>query len=202
MRIFFGAVTLFVSLLLLPSPTDSWIVARALYGYARHGLKGFPGVSVCHRGSTTSLSSTDKGDESEGMPTSPAASSRRRPIRIRHGAFVANQQKQEEAQNVARFRLGEAAKDPTLLSNVTFKYASHNDTTTATLELAPTLVRGITEILKLERLTDIQAQTWPYALAGSSIVGRARTGTGKVWLLWLHSLSLQMSKMYPFLTAT
>jgi hypothetical protein len=181
MRIFFSAVTpLLVSLFLLPSPTDSWIVTLALHGHAHIGLLGRPWVGVCRHDSAISLSSTDNENESEGMSTSPVGSSRRRPIRIRHGAFVANQQKQEEAQNIARFRQEEAAKDPTLLSNVTFKCASRNDTTTAMLELAPTLVRGITEILKLERLTDIQAQTWLYALAGSSIVGRARTGTGKV----------------------
>jgi ATP-dependent RNA helicase MSS116 len=64
----------------------------------------------------------------------------------------------------------ETLKDPTLLTNL--KFAERPD-------MHPATKRAITEVMGLQSMTEIQAKTYAAALSGESVLGRARTGTGK-----------------------
>ncbi|CAJ1940154.1 unnamed protein product [Cylindrotheca closterium] len=70
----------------------------------------------------------------------------------------------------AQARHQEALQDPTLLSNTKFSDRS---------DINPALKRGITEVLGLQTMTQIQAKVYQEALSGDSILGRSKTGTGK-----------------------
>lgn len=76
----------------------------------------------------------------------------------------------ESRRREAQDRHQEALKDPTLLSNTKFSDRS---------DITPALKRGITEVLGLQTMTQIQAKTYQEALSGESILGRSKTGTGK-----------------------
>jgi len=89
---------------------------------------------------------------------------------LRRASSEAVQKSQENAAEIEK-RLQEALQDPTLLSNTTFA--------DPLLGLDPNTLRAVTETLGLQRLTDIQASTFPVAVTGKSLLGRARTGTGK-----------------------
>jgi ATP-dependent RNA helicase MSS116 len=108
-----------------------------------------------------------KGQE-EGKEASPPSSKRRRPIRIRRPSAATEQieSRREEAQA----RHEEALKDPTLLTKVQFSDRP---------DIHPSTKRGITEVMGLQRMTEIQAKSYAAALSGASVLGRARTGTGK-----------------------
>ena len=75
----------------------------------------------------------------------------------------------------------------TLLSDVQF--AKRTD-------LHPATKRALTETLGLTTMTDIQAKTYPVALSGKDVLGRARTGTGKTISFLLPSIErlLRMSE--------
>ena len=54
-------------------------------------------------------------------------------------------------------------------------------------ELHPVLKRNL-NVLKLERMTEIQCKTWEAASTGEDVLGRARTGTGKTVAFLLPAL--------------
>ena len=60
-----------------------------------------------------------------------------------------------------------AVQDPTLLSSLKFKDIE---------ELHPNSKRAITNVLKLESMTEIQSKTFKTAVQGTDVLGRARTG--------------------------
>jgi ATP-dependent RNA helicase MSS116 len=111
------------------------------------------------------LSSEDDYSSNEGGTSSR---SRRRPIRPQ--TSVTQQKEQEQRVSQAKVRHQEALKDPTLLSDV--RFSERND-------IHPATKRAIKEVLGHEQMTEIQAKTFAEALQGRSVLGRARTGTGK-----------------------
>jgi ATP-dependent RNA helicase MSS116 len=95
-------------------------------------------------------------------------SRRRRPPRpVRPSAST---EKIETRREEAQARHVEALKDPTLLTKIKFSERS---------DIHPATKRAITEVIGLQSMTEIQAKTYAAALSGDSILGRARTGTGK-----------------------
>ena len=98
-------------------------------------------------------------------------SSKRRIIRVRPTRPI-----QPEADTIPRVL---PIKDPTLLSETRFR--DRADLHTATK-------RALIEKMQLEKMTEIQAQTFGHAISGTSIIGRARTGTGKTLAFLLPSL--------------
>lgn len=105
----------------------------------------------------------------------------RRPLRqpIRRSSSEVEQQNQENAAETQK-RYEQALQDPTLLSNIPFD--------DPLLNLDPSTLRAVTRDMGLQRLTEIQAQTWPAAVTGQSLLGRARTGTGKTLAFLLPAL--------------
>jgi hypothetical protein len=152
-------------LLSLPFETKAWIIGKPLFGESH----------VCASWATSKrlrVSNKENHDDAGPQATNLPPSTRRRIQRpIRHQSSAAAQELQERARK-AQERHEEALKDPTLLTDTQFA--------DVVPELAPTTVRALTEILGLQRMTEIQAKTYPAAVAGKSILGRARTGTGKV----------------------
>ena len=84
----------------------------------------------------------------------------------------------------ARRRHEQAMNDPTLLTEV--KFSERNDLHSATK-------RAIVEVLGLQSMTEIQAKTYAAALAGESILGRSKTGTGKTLAYLLPALERLLS---------
>jgi len=83
----------------------------------------------------------------------------------------------------------ESLKDPTLLSTV--KFSDRTD-------LHPLTKRALTEIMGLQEMTEVQAKTFPVAVSGASLVGQARTGTGKtLGFLLPISERLREINVYP-----
>jgi hypothetical protein len=87
----------------------------------------------------------------------------RRPVTV-----VAQDRREQQQRAVQRSRI--ANNDPFLLSDVRWE----------DLSMAPASLRAVTELEGWERLTQIQARSWPHVLNGTSLVAKARTGTGKV----------------------
>lgn len=197
---------LLVLLLAIPHLCSAWILnySRSAAHVSR-GLSAFDALESVGRRPTSCfvlpqhslMSDSDSeprtmpsGDDNKNNASSSSANlplrkRQRRPL-LRHIPPIASQQKLEQSQTAAEMRQREAEKDPTLLTPFTFQSCSgsitsqDNTTTSTTLSLSPSLARALTEKLKLQRWTSIQAQTWPHAIAGRSILGKARTGTGKV----------------------
>lgn len=92
---------------------------------------------------------------------------------IRRGARVPSAGDQELASSPST-----ALQDSSLLSSTRFNEIAN---------LHPSLLRAINE-MKLEQMTEIQAQTWSYVLNGTSCVGRGKTGTGKTLSFLLPSI--------------
>lgn len=90
---------------------------------------------------------------------------RMRPIRP-----VTISKKVEKQRQETQARHMEALKDPTLLTNVKFSESE---------ALHPATKRGLTDAMGLQVMTEIQAKSLAAALDGKSILGSARTGTGK-----------------------
>lgn len=119
---------------------------------------------------------------------------RRRPTRIRPVRPSASTTKIETKRKEAQARHEETLKDPTLLTKV--KFAERTD-------IHPATKRAITEVMGLQAMTEIQAKTYAAALSGESVLGRARTGTGKtlafllptVVSLHLYEIRLYKSRM-------
>jgi ATP-dependent RNA helicase MSS116 len=121
-------------------------------------------------------------DYEELSPSS--SSSRRRPIRSSSQASIAQRQEQEDRAVQAKERYQEALKDPTLLSDV--RFSERND-------IHPCTKRAIQEVLGHEQMTEIQAKTFAEAVQGRSVLGRARTGTGKTLAFLLPVLERLMA---------
>lgn len=105
-----------------------------------------------------------------GEETPASSKRRRRPPRIRPVRPSKISSAAESSRSEARARHQHALNDPSLLTKMTFAGRS---------DIHPALKRGITEVLGLQAMTQIQAKTYEKALAGESILGRSRTGTGK-----------------------
>lgn len=104
---------------------------------------------------------------------------RRRPLRRSSSSSDNVQLQLETRRQEAQKRHAEALKDPTLLTK--FSFSDRKD-------ISPSTKRAITEVLGLQRMTEIQAKTYAVALAGRSVLGRARTGTGKTLAFLLPSI--------------
>lgn len=132
--------------------------------------------------------SPNEEDDPYAEPSTTKASSssrpRRRPIRPNSEASVAQQKDQEQRVVQAKVRHQEALKDPTLLSDV--RFAERTD-------IHPATKRAIKEVLGHEQMTEIQAKTFAAALQGQSVLGRARTGTGKTLAFLLPALERLMA---------
>lgn len=115
---------------------------------------------------------------------------RTRPVRAASQAVAAEETQERVAQAAARHQ--EALKDPTLLSDV--RFASRTD-------IHPNTKRAIQEVLGHEQMTDIQCKTFSVALEGKSVLGRARTGTGKTLAFLLPALerlmAMDLKVFYP-----
>lgn len=119
------------------------------------------------RNTPTLLSAADDSYEEE----TPASSKRRsRPPRIRPVRPSKTTTSGENRRDEAQARHQQALKDPSLLTKL--KFADRSD-------IHPALKRGIAEVLGLQSMTQIQAKTYENAIAGESVLGRSRTGTGK-----------------------
>lgn len=79
----------------------------------------------------------------------------------------------------AEARREQALQDPTLLTSI--RFSDRN-------EIHPATKRAIVEVLGLQEMTQIQAETFALAMQGVSVVGRARTGTGKTLAFLIPSL--------------
>jgi ATP-dependent RNA helicase MSS116 len=106
-------------------------------------------------------------ENNQDSPTNAIVS--RRPIR--RAPSPLSQHAVEERQKAARLRYEIAQKDPNLLSEMEF--------TDPVLGLSPDLVKTLTETMGLVRMTEIQARAFAPLVSGKSVLGRARTGTGK-----------------------
>lgn len=157
-----------------PKKTEAWICRKHLcFG------KTLPDGS-CSATTFMRLILAKEADPEDPPKAANNPSHRQRPIQrpIRRPSSVVAQGLQERAKK-AQERHDEALKDPTLLTNTQFVDVA---------DLSPTVLRAVTEVLGLQSMTEIQAKTWPVAIAGKSILGRARTGTGKVGFT-MHSIS-------------
>lgn len=117
-------------------------------------------------------------DDSYGEDTT--SSSTRRPGRVRPSRPTESNTK-SEIDEPPRIQ---PLKDSSLLSETSFRDRA---------DLHPATKRALTEKMKLEKMTEIQAQTFGPAISGVSIVGRARTGTGKTLAFLLPSLERLLS---------
>ena len=79
----------------------------------------------------------------------------------------------------AQARREQALQDPTLLTSIIF--SDRND-------IHPSTKRAILEVFGIHEMTQIQAETFSVAVQGVSVVGRARTGTGKTLAFLIPSL--------------
>lgn len=99
--------------------------------------------------------------------------------RIRPLRFSSLEDKVANRRIEAQERREQALLDPSLLTCV--KFVDRND-------MHPATKRAVLEVLQLQDMTQIQAETYSIALQGTSIIGRARTGTGKTLAYLLPSL--------------
>ena len=118
----------------------------------------------------------------------------RNPIRRSSTALVSGQQL-EDRRREAQERHAHALQDPTLLSNQSFLDRP---------DISPNTKRAITEVLGLKQMTEIQAKAYAATLGGRSVLGRARTGTGKTLAFLLPSierlLAAELSQFKPGLS--
>ena len=118
----------------------------------------------------------------------------RKPIR-RSSATLVSAQRLEDRRKEAQERHTQALQDPTLLSNQSFVDRP---------DISPNTKRAITEVLGLKQMTQIQARAYAATLGGRSVLGRARTGTGKTLAFLLPSierlLAADLSEFKPGLS--
>jgi superfamily II DNA/RNA helicase len=152
-------------LLILSFETEAWVGLQPLRKHVDtlrfHDTKSF-----------RRLSYEESSRDNDGVNRAVQPKLRRltqRPIRQITNSTVSQQRTERNLKSLQRFE--EALKDPTLLSEIKFDQIH---------DLSPAALRPITEHLGLHRMTEIQAKTWPIAFRGNSVLGRARTGTGKV----------------------
>jgi ATP-dependent RNA helicase MSS116 len=134
------------------------------------------------------LASADDGNES------PETRNKRIIRPRRPSSLVARetiQRKREEEE--ALEKLCQARLDPTLLSNTTFAERS---------DIHPSMKRAITQLLRLEQMTEIQAKTFRHIMQGSDVLGRARTGSGKTHAFLIPSIQRWMDLPSSTITPT
>jgi hypothetical protein len=146
-----------ILLLLLLFEAEAWICRSTIC------------VSQIRRFSSNETSS-EKLNDASSIPRRPPM---QRPIRRPMTAAAQNRQNQRQD---ALQRSEIAQNDPSLLSDVHWE----------DLSIAPASLRAVTELGGWQRLTQIQALTWAPVVNGTSLVARARTGTGKVRSCWLE----------------
>jgi ATP-dependent RNA helicase MSS116 len=105
--------------------------------------------------------------------------SSRKTKRIRPVRLASTETKVATRRAEAQERREHALQDPSLLTSV--KFADRTD-------MHPATKRALLEELGLQEMTEIQAETYAIALQGTSVVGRARTGTGKTLAFLLPAL--------------
>lgn len=113
--------------------------------------------------SSTAIDDTTTKKSRNDMPTRP------RPIRETSASMksISNDSASEDVQ------MGESTfstADLSLLSSCKFDEVA---------DIHPNLRKSLKNNLKVDYMTDIQAKTFPIAITGRDILGRARTGTGK-----------------------
>mmetsp|Transcript_780 Transcript_780/g.1093 ORF Transcript_780/g.1093 Transcript_780/m.1093 type:complete len:575 (+) Transcript_780:42-1766(+) len=110
--------------------------------------------------------------------------------RIRPRRISSLQTEAESQRRLNDLRREEALKDPTLLTSITFSDR---------IDLHPATKRALVEVMGLQEMTDVQAQTFPLILSGANVLGQARTGTGKTLAFLLPSLERLLcdSALYP-----
>ena len=143
------------------------VVATALCSFVE-------GLSIPHIGPSRRTRLASQENDYEEAPLSRKRLGRIRPKRSAAISAQAGARKVE-----AQARHAEALKDPTLLTNVIF--AERTD-------LHPSTKRALTETMGLKAMTEIQAKTYAAAWSGKSVLGRARTGTGKTLAFLIPSL--------------
>ena len=148
---------------------------RLLHHHHYHHHHSFDQSSLFRSSPTVlSLSHSEDDDASNSYDeedmTSSSGPRRRRPTRVRPVRPTAATQKMETRREEAKARHKEALQDPTLLTLE--KFSDRRD-------IHPATKRAITEVLGLQAMTEIQAKTYAAVIAGQSVLGRARTGTGK-----------------------
>jgi ATP-dependent RNA helicase MSS116 len=138
-----------------------------------------PGHNHHHR-DAYSLCLTNAADEYN----ADASASKRRRVRgpIRRAASPIAAQAQERVVS-ARARHEQATQDPTLLT--TYRFDERAD-------LHPGTKRAVTEVMGFQQMTEIQYKTFNAALEGKSVLGRARTGTGKTLAFLLPAIERLM----------
>lgn len=142
------------------------------------------------------LSSADGDDES---PVQIMGSQKENKKRViirprRPASLVARetiQRKQEEEEALEKMR--QARLDPTLLSSTTFAERS---------DIHPSTKRAITQLLRLEQMTEIQAKTFHPIMQGLDVLGRARTGSGKTLAFLIPSIQRWMDLPSSTITPT
>jgi ATP-dependent RNA helicase MSS116, mitochondrial len=138
--------------------------------FMKHSVYSFapPSLKSTRNHVTSSAITLSSSDDIYSEGDSPD-SKKRKPIRRPHATFDRLQQL-EVIRKEAQKRHELALQDPTLLSKQSFSDRP---------DISPATKRAITEVLGLQRMTEIQARTYAAAFGGRSVLGRARTGTGK-----------------------
>jgi hypothetical protein len=109
-----------------------------------------------------------KKSRNDTKPTKKQSSLPVRPRPIRNTSKVV-QHEQSDEKDLKQTSTFETA-DKTLLSDLKFENVDAID---------PLFKRALKNDIKVERMTEIQAKSFPFAMEGKDILGRARTGTGK-----------------------
>ena len=108
---------------------------------------------------------------------------------FRSASVSMNQKQQERMEQIemAQERYVEALKDPTLFTadnngnnSLDKNNLRRNGFDTIQPEISSATRRAIHEVVLLYQMTEIQFRTYTMAVNGTSLLGRARTGTGKV----------------------
>ena len=92
--------------------------------------------------------------------------------------------KEKEPPQDLKTRNANAIQDKSLLSQASF----------ADQTVHPLTLKAISQVMGLEYMTEIQSKTFPPALEGKDILGRARTGTGKTIAFLLPALERLLAK--------
>jgi ATP-dependent RNA helicase MSS116 len=113
----------------------------------------------------------------------------RRPASLVARETIQRKREEEEALE----KMCQARLDPTLLSNTTFAERS---------DIHPSMKRAITQLLRLEQMTEIQAKSFRHIMQGLDVLGRARTGSGKTHAFLIPSIQRWMDLPSPTITPT
>lgn len=113
-----------------------------------------------------SVSKKSRNNDQKVSKKEPSFPVRPRPIRVTSKVMKDEMMDQSDTKGTGSF----STEDKTLLSNVKFETVD---------AIHPLFKRALKHDLKVEHMTEIQAKTFPVAMEGKDVLGRARTGTGK-----------------------